>query len=240
MPRQPRYNLPDVPQHVIQRGNNRQPVFFAEDDYLAYLQKLKAASERHECDIHAYVLMTNHVHLLMTPRKGDGISKTLQSLGRTYVAHVNNAYQRSGTLWEGRYRACLVDSEHYLLACYRYIELNPVRAAMVSDPGAYRWSSYRANALGAVDSLVTPHEEYHALGVNPQDRQSRYQGLFKEPLASERLESIRNALNRSRVLGTDRFTDEVQRQLERRVRPGKPGRPRKRAEGDAGQGEMSV
>lgn len=243
MARQPRYNLPDVPQHVIQRGNNRQPVFFAEDDYQIYLDKLNAASVRHCCDIHAYVLMTNHVHLLMTPRKADGISKVLQSLGRTYVAYINRAYQRSGTLWEGRYRASLIDSERYLLACQRYIELNPVRAGMVMHPGEYRWSSFRANAHGETDLLTSKHEQYQTLGTNPQDRQRAYRELFQEQLDSVQLRSIRDALNQSQVLGSERFKNEIEQHLQRRIRPGKPGRPKKRHgddESTSDQQEMSV
>ena len=149
MPRQLRYNLPGIPQHVIQRGNNRQATFFSDEDYMRYLADLKSACDQHQCEVHAYVLMTNHVHLLMTPHNGDGIAKTMQSLGRRYVVYINQTYRRTGTLWEGRYKAALIDSENYLLTCYRYIELNPVRAeGMVDHPGKYRWSSYRANALG--------------------------------------------------------------------------------------------
>src|SRR5699024_2265711 len=174
MPRQPRYNITDVPQHVIQRGNNRQPVFFAGNDYLVYLEQLGEAAAKHQCDIHAYVLMTNHVHLLMTPHKPDGIAKTMQSLGRRYVYYVNRTQQRTGTLWEGRYRASLIDSTRYLLACYRYIELNPVRAEMVAQPADYRWSSYRAHAMGQLDALITDREEYLSLGHTPNERQRAY------------------------------------------------------------------
>jgi putative transposase len=148
MARLSRFVLPGQPQHIIQRGNNRQNVFFAEDDYRFYLEKLADACRKYDCRLHSYVLMTNHVHLLITPMTETGIGKVMQSLGRSYVQYVNFRHRRTGTLWEGRYRATLLDSERYLLTCHRYIELNPVRAGMVADPAAYPWSSYRHNALG--------------------------------------------------------------------------------------------
>ena len=160
MARLPRFVIPGQPQHVIVRGNNREPIFYAEEDYRFYLEKLQQACEKHQCDLHAYVLMTNHVHLLITPHTEDGISKSLQMLGRYYVQYFNHTYQRTGTLWEGRYKATLIDSERYLLTCYRYIELNPVRAeGMVDHPSEYPWSSYRYNVVGESDPLVVPHPE---------------------------------------------------------------------------------
>ncbi len=228
MPRQIRYNLPGIPQHVIQRGNNRQATFFADEDYMRYLSDLKSACDQHQCDVHAYVLMTNHVHLLMTPHKGDGIAKTMQSLGRRYVVYINQTYRRTGTLWEGRYKAALVDSERYLLTCYRYIELNPVRAeGMVEHPGGYRWSSYRANALGETDVLIKPHPQYLALGDTSQIRQTEYRALFDTHIDGHSLAVIRESLNQCRVLGSESFKDQIEHALARRVRPGKAGRPRK-------------
>ena len=160
MARLPRFSLTGVPQHVIQRGNNRQACFAADEDYRFYLDCLRDASQRYRCAIHAYVLMTNHVHLLVTPGETGAISRFMQHVGRRYVQHFNFLYQRSGTLWEGRYKSSLVDAENYLLTCYRYIEMNPVRAAMVREPVEYRWSSHRANALGHPDSVLTPHALY--------------------------------------------------------------------------------
>jgi putative transposase len=158
MARLPRFVIPGQPQHVIQRGNDRQAIFRVEQDYSFYLEKLQEAAEKHQCDIHAYVLMTNHVHLLITPHTETGIGKTLQSIGRYYVQYFNHCYKRTGTLWEGRYKATLIDSEGYLLTCMRYIELNPVRANnMVNHPSDYPWSSYRSNALGQEDAFVTPN-----------------------------------------------------------------------------------
>ena len=157
MARLPRFVIPGHPQHVIVRGNNREPIFYAEADYQFYLEKLKQACDKHSCDVHAYVLMTNHVHLLITPHKENGISKAMQMLGRYYVQYFNYSYERTGTLWEGRYKASLIDSNSYALICYRYIELNPVRADMVDHPSEYPWSSYRHNALGEKNELVIHH-----------------------------------------------------------------------------------
>jgi len=228
MPRQPRYPLAGIPQHVIQRGNNRQATFFANGDYRFYLNCLREAADRHDCHIHAYVLMTNHVHLLMTPQQPGAIAKVMQSVGRRYVQYVNYLYQRSGTLWEGRYKASLVDSERYLLTCYRYIELNPVRASMVSDPADYRWSSYRAHALGRGDSLITDHAGYLALGESIGVRCAAYRSLFERVLDKDLLATIRSSLNECRVLGDERFKDQIEAALNRPVRAGQRGRPRKR------------
>jgi putative transposase len=178
MARAKRLNIPDVPQHVIQRGNNKQVCFFSELDYRVYLSKLKEYSEKYAVAIHAFVLMTNHVHLLATPTTAKGISDLMQNLGRYYVWHVNQRYQRTGTLWEGRFKSELVDSELYLLQVSRYIELNPVRAFMVADPADYPWSSYQANALGKSIQLLTPHPCYLALGATAAERQRNYRGLF--------------------------------------------------------------
>lgn len=231
MPRHRRYHLPGVAQHVIQRGNNRQATFFAEPDYARYLQDLKTASDAHQCDIHAYVLMTNHVHLLMTPHRPCGIGKTMQSLGRRYVVYINQTYQRSGTLWEGRYKAALVDTERYLLTCQRYIELNPVRAQdMVDHPQDYRWSSYRANALGETNEIITPHPEYQALGQTAPARQTAYRSLFDSHMETRSIQAIRDSLNQFRVYGSERFKDEIEFALSCRVRPGKAGRPKKQSQ----------
>jgi putative transposase len=148
-----------IPQHIVQRGNNRQVCFNGDEDMAAYANWLKEFSVKFQVDIHAWVFMTNHVHLLATPRIENGISKMMQSLGRQYVRYFNYTYKRSGTLWEGRFKSCVIQSADYLLKCYRYIELNPVRASMVNYPDEYRWSSYHANALGVESALCTPHDE---------------------------------------------------------------------------------
>ncbi len=153
MPRKPRFNLIGVPQHVIQRGNNREPCFFSEDDYRRYLEDLTVTTKKYGCRVHAYVLMTNHVHLLITPMMDSAISQCMQALGRRYVKYINHTYKRTGTLWEGRYKSSLVDSDHYLLSCMRYIELNPIRACLVDHPGEYAWSSYGVNAQGKMERI---------------------------------------------------------------------------------------
>ena len=163
MPRLPRLNAPGIPQHVVQRGNNRQVTFFADQDYAVYLDRLKEYAKKYNVMVHAYVLMTNHIHLLMTPLEEKGVSKLMQSLGRYYVRYVNQTYGRSGTLWEGRYKSTLVDVDNYFLAVSRYIELNPVRADMVEHAAEYPWSSYQANALGKPIELITPHSCYQGI-----------------------------------------------------------------------------
>lgn len=191
-----------------------------------YLHCLHAAATVYACAIHAYVLMTNHVHLLLTPHRADSLVKVMQSLGRRYVPYINTTYQRTGTLWEGRYRASVVEADTYLLACSRYIELNPVRARMVPQPAAYPWSSYHWHALGHPDLVVTDHALYRRLGGTPEERQQAYQALCQGQLSAGLVQEIRTTLQQGRVLGTDRFKDAIETALARRVRPGKAGRPR--------------
>jgi putative transposase len=225
--RLPRFAIPDQPQHVIVRGNNHSEIFCADADYQFYLEKLKAACDKHGCNIHAYVLMTNHVHLLITPHDEAGVGKAMQMLGRYYVQYYNYSYQRTGTLWEGRYKATLVDSEAYLLTCMRYIELNPVRAGMAGHPSEYPWSSYRYNAMGKPDGLVTPHLEYRRLGKTDEERQAAYRQLFRSHIPESSLAEIREATNKAWVLGNERFKQRIQKQLERRVEPSAKGGDRK-------------
>ncbi len=227
MARLPRFFVPDVPQHIIQRGNNREAIFADHRDYLYYLVCLKKAAESHDLLIHAYVLMTNHIHLLATPAREESIPKVMQSIGRRYVQYFNFTYQRTGTLWEGRYRATLVDTENYLLSCYRYIELNPVRAGMIKHPSEYPWSSYRCNAAGEKDTLITTHQKYLELGKNKEERQSYYIDLFKEPLAEKHMNNIREATNKAWVLGDDYFKQKIQALTDRRVEKISSGRPKR-------------
>ena len=220
MPRKARFYLPGVPAHVIQRGNNRQAVFFADEDYQAYLNWLQAGSQLHGCAIHAYVLMTNHVHLLVTPDKRDAISRLIQYVGRYYVTYINGRYERSGSLWEGRHKGCAVAQDDYLLACSRYVELNPVRAGMVAQPGAYRWSSYRGNAFGDHDDLLTRHALYMALGSSDYERQFTYRELFRNALDPEQLHDIRATAQTGTPLGNDRFRQEIETALNRKEKKG--------------------
>ena len=225
MGRRPRFVLPGVPQHIIQRGNNREPCFFFIEDYRTYLTILNEACTRYGCQVHAYVLMTNHIHLLLTPYGTDNISKMMQSLGRRYVHYVNHTYARSGTLWEGRYKASLVQSEHYLLTCYRYIELNPVRANMVIAPGDYLWSSYHANACGKKDKNVVAHNEYLNLGQTKMERHIAYRKLFRNHIDNEMLDSIRDTTNQELVVGSERFKNKIEETLQRSTRRKQAGRP---------------
>jgi putative transposase len=225
MARLPRFFVPGVPLHVIQRGNNRETLFRQITDYQVYLDWLKEAAQRHECAIHAYVLMTNHVHLLVTPTHEESLPRTFQSLGRRYVQYFNTTHQRTGTLWEGRYRATLIESEAYLLTCSRYIELNPVRAEMVRHPRDYRWSSYAYHADGRSNHLLTPHMLYQRLGGTAAARQQAYRALFGHHLSGETLDAIREATNKAWVLGSEKFKDRLAKKLERRVSPLPRGRP---------------
>ena len=227
MPRLPRLDLVGVAQHVVQRGNDRQACFFRDADYLRYLQDLREASLKSGCRIHAYVLMTNHVHLLATPGQSGGVARMMQAVGRRYVRYINDTLGRTGTLWEGRYKACLVDSEHYILACYRYIELNPVRACMVIEPGAYRWSSYAANAGGSIDGVLTPHPVYLRIAGEESERREKYAALVAEGMREEDVASFKLYTQRQKALGSSRFQEQIERQLSRSVTLGKPGRPRR-------------
>jgi putative transposase len=178
MARLGRYLLADQPLHVIQRGNDRQAIFFSDDDYACYRGLLAEAARHHGCAVHAYVLMTNHVHLLLTPGTAGGPSRLMQWLGVRYLRHVNMTYRRTGTLWEGRFRAAPIESESHLPTCYRDIELNPVRAGLVAAPADYPWSSHRAHAEGAADPAVSDHVLFAALGATAAERQSQPDHLF--------------------------------------------------------------
>ena len=215
MPRSPRIVIPGMPLHVIQRGNNRTSIFRSASDFKCFRAILFEASRRYHCPIHVYVLMTNHVHLLTTPEDEHGPARMMQAVGRQFTYYVNARYARTGTLWEGRYRSSLVHAERYLLTCSRYIELNPVRAGMTNDPGQYPWSSYRFNALGIPDRLITPHALYRELGIRLADRRAAYRSLFEDALAPQELDAIRRATNRGDLLGDDDFRPSVEATLQR-------------------------
>ncbi|MFK7975699.1 MAG: transposase [Halioglobus sp.] len=226
MPRRARLAIAGIPWHIIQRGNNRSACFFTDDDYVYYLNQLAQQSRKFGCHIHAYCLMTNHVHLLLTPESADSPSLMMKNLGQCYVQYVNRSYRRTGTLWEGRYKSCLAQDESYALACYRYIELNPVRAKMVTHPQEYPWSSYAANGNGNLNNLITPHPSYLCLGDSKTTRLENYRQLLGGVMEDSVLTEIRNATNGNFVLGDDRFREEIEQALQRRVSPGQTGRPR--------------
>jgi putative transposase len=226
MARKPRVSVAGVAEHVIQRGNNRQSIFAHSSNMKAYVVWLKEYAEKYEVNIHSWVLMTNHVHLLCTPNVEFGTTHMMQALGRKYVQYFNRRYSRTGTLWEGRFRSSLVDNERYLMHLHRYIELNPVRAGMVTDPGEYTWSSYQINALGKISSLASPHPLYLQLGKSDVQRRESYRKLFEESLDSKLLTDIRNAANKGLALGSDVFIKDVEKITGKLVSKGKPGRPR--------------
>ncbi len=217
MARLSRVCLPGIPQHIIQRGNNRQICFASEEDFAAYAHWLHQYAKKFEVKIHAWVFMTNHVHLLATPATKSGISNMMQTLGRHYVRYFNYTYKRSGTLWEGRFKSCLIEAESYFLICQRYIELNPVRACMVESPSDYHWSSYQANGLGREIALWTPHQTYLELGCNTTIRLEAYRALFQAHVDVRDIALIRNATNKGLAVGSEHFKSEIERLCGRRV-----------------------
>ena len=227
MPRRPRVSLPGVTHHIIQRGNNRIACFYSENDYRFYLEWLFDYAEHCQYQVHAYVLMTNHVHLFVTPETRSGLGELMKRLGQRYVQYINRTYQRTGTLWEGRFKSCITQDDQYVLSCYRYIELNPVRANIVSHPAEYAWSSYRSNAQGECVQALRPHVLYLALGNTAEARQSAYRELFRYHLEPDIIDDIRQSTNGNYALGSERFKKQIEDILGRRVRPGVNGRPKR-------------
>ena len=235
MPRHARVRLAGCTWHVWQRGVNRSPCFVDDLDRQRYLGLLKEQGARHGCFVHAYVLMTNHVHLLITPDSDDGLSATMKAINERYVAKFNRRHGRTGPLWEGRHRSNLVQSERYLFVCQTYIELNPVRADMVRHPADYPWSSYLTNATGSPSGLITPHERYVALGRDASERGRAYQQLFHMPPSSKQLETIRGALASGYALGDLAFVKGVENAKGIPMAPRKRGRKRHDAESKTGR-----
>ena len=226
MPRLPRYFAPGVPLHIIARGNNRESIFKAPQDFGTYRKYLGEAARAHALAIHAYVVMSNHVHLLVTPSAATSAPRTMQSIGDRYAKYFNFIHSRTGTVWEGRYKATAVETDSYFLTCMRYIEMNPVRAGMVEGPERYRWSSFAANGLGVHDSLITTHPLYAALG-DGRRRTAAYRTLFSTPLSNVQIEEIRDATNHGWALGSTRFATEVETVSGRRARRIPLGRPKR-------------
>jgi putative transposase len=217
--------LPGVAVHVVQRGNNQANCFFEREDREFYLFHLSRLLPRAQCRLHAYCLMTNHVHLLLTPERAEGCALLMKGIGQLYAQYINKRYKRSGYLWQGRFKSCLVQSEEYALACYRYIELNPVRAGIVRRADEYPWSSYAANAKGEDRQSITPHDEYQRLGRTPPERQAVYRDLFGRIQGPKELDEIRTATNGGYALGNAVFKRTMARALGRRVEKGSAGRP---------------
>lgn len=231
MPRRARIILPEIPVHVIQRGNNRQNCFYSSQDYRLFLRWLREYAAVSECRVHAYALMTNHVHMLLTPSNADGLGFLMKRLGQRYVQYINRTYERTGTLWDSRYRSCLVQQDTYLMTCYRYIELNPVRAGIVENPSRYPWSSYRHNGLGETNDLLSPHQLYLDLGRTDSERRASYLNLFADELRAELVKEFRQATTSNSALGGKQFRRDIERASGRRLtreKSGRPARPKKK------------
>lgn len=230
MPRKPRFFVPDIPVHVVQRGHDRHAVFGDAGDYREYLTWLEQGAKKYSVAIHAYVLMTNHVHILATPIDATGVSQMMQYIGRRYVQYFNHKYGHSGSLWEGRFKASLVSSERYLLACMRYIELNPVRASMVGRPSAYLWSSYLVNVGLEASAWVSPHDVYKRLALSDNLRYQAYADLFIGQFEPELASDIHAAWQTGTPLGDNQFKEQIEQLLGQKVGQARRGRPRKKAE----------
>ncbi len=226
MARQPRLTVPGCPHHVIQRGNNRQPIVLDDADRLHWLALLAEQAARFKVALHAYVLMDNHFHLLVTPASQDGLPRLMQALGRSYVRYFNNRHGRSGTLWEGRYKSTLIETDRYLLACMVYIDLNPVRAGMVAEPAHYPWSSHRHCIGQGVDKLVTPHALLWNLGNTPFAREAAYRELVRAGISPQQQDALTHTALTGWALGSAPFLKALQEGTTRRITPGKRGRPR--------------
>jgi putative transposase len=241
MPRGSRLIVPGVALHVVQRGHNRQDCFQHDTDYLVYLSNLRELSGEMQCALHAYCLMTNHIHLLLTPSSPHACAMLMRNLGQRYVQYFNRRYQRSGTLWEGRYHSCLVDSGSYVIACHRYIERNPVRAGMVQSAGDYRWSSHGVNTGRASSKALTPHPEYSALAVDDTSRHVAYQGLFAREDEPAFLAAIRDSTNGGYALVGEKLKVRLRESLHGRLERKPPGpRPKPKTEADDGFAEIEL
>ena len=226
MPRRARMYLPGHPYHIVQRGNNREACFVEPENYQFYMDLWKECSDRYGVAVHAYCLMTNHVHFLVTPVSQDAISRTTRVVGSRYASYFNKTYKRSGTVWEGRHKASMVQSDRYFLTCCRYIELNPVVANMVSKPEEYKWSSYLVNAWGS-ESHLTLHGEYLKLGSDSESRCYAYRELFKHQLSDHDIHLIERAADYCHPVGNDRFRQQIEDKYGIKLGQSARGRPKK-------------
>ena len=217
--------MPDIPVHLVQRGHCRAPVFFEAQDYATYAHWVKESCEKYEVEVHAFVLMTNHVHLLVTPASEQSVSLFMQFIGRRYVPYLNHKYGKSGSAWEGRYKASLIQQDNYFLKVMRYIELNPVRANMVDLPGHYRWSSFCHNIGERQISFIKSHPVYDALGGDKDERSNAYQKLFARHIDTDDMKRIRDSWQTGTPLGNDVFREKIETQLQCKVGSAKRGRP---------------
>jgi putative transposase len=227
MARLPRLTVPGYPHHIIQRGNNRQPIFASTEDFQKLLALLEEFAKKFGVAIHSYVLMSNHFHLLATPDSAEGVPRMMQALGRSYVRYFNSRHGRTGTLWEGRYRSTLIQADRYLLACMVYIDLNPVRAGMVADPSDYPWSSHLYYVGRRPDKLITPHTLFWNLGNTPFARDAAYAELVHSGIDPEKEHALTSAVLSGWALGEPDHLADLQRRTERRLAKTPPGRPRR-------------
>ncbi len=227
MARRPRLFVAGLPYHIIQRGNNRSPIFLSNEDYCFFLEVLREAKTKHPCFIYSYCLMTNHFHLLIEPEEKENVSLLMKLLGAKYVRYVNKTHKRTGTLWEGRFKCSLIDKEPYFLACLHYIEMNPLRAGITNSPELYRWSSYRVRAHGEKSSILDLDPWYNSLGADSQERQVRYRQLFQNTIPDSTWELIREMTNKGGIIGSVNFKEQIEKILHRKIIIRAPGRPRK-------------
>lgn len=231
MARLPRLVIPHQPHHIIQRGNDRQLIFRDTEDHAAFLGWLREAAKQFKVALHAYVLLPDHFHLLASPADETGLGRMMQWIGRYYVPYFNHKYERVGTLWQGRFKATVIDSERYFMTCSRYIELNPVRAGIVANAAEYRWSSYAHHAGIKPDPLIIDHPLYWALGNTPFDREAAYKALIEQALTLEEINALSEATLKGWVLGSEKFKASLEKKAGRRIRPAKRGRPLKEKHG---------
>lgn len=232
MPRLPRLNLANIPQHIVVQGHNNLACFFDDEDYEFYLQSLKTSADQYLVDVHAYVLLPNMIQIIATPQIPNGISSMMQSLGRRYVQYVNHRYKRSGTIWGGRYKSSVIDSESYLLTCYRYVELRPMYLGLADGPAEYPWSSFHYHTCAADSDLIKDHRLYKALGDDDTERAQEYSRLFHYAFDHRLMDYIAETVKLGQILGGDSFKDKIEQIANQRVRPLKRGRPRKKNKSD--------
>ncbi len=225
MPRRARLKAAGVPFHITKRGYNHTSCFFTDDDYQFYLDTLEETSKNESVAVHAYSLLPDHVNILLTPKDSEGASRMMKKLSQRYVQHINRTYSRKGTLWDGRFRSCLIDAENYLLICQRYIELDPVRSGIVDNAEDHLWSSYLHNALGETNTIITPHHYYLALANNHNERLHEYRSLFQNELDPEYILELKKHANGGYCIGNKKFKEEIKNALGCKVSRGTPGRP---------------
>lgn len=227
MARKPRLFAADLLYHVVQRGNNKNPIFFREKDYLIFLDILREAKSKHPCHIYAYCLMINHFHLLVKPKDKENISLLLKFLGAKYVRYINKTYNRTGTLWEGRFKCSIIDREQYFWNCLRYVDTNPIRAGLVKLPEEYTWSSCAFRVLGKYDSILDLDPWYESLGRDVLERQLRYRQFIRSNVSESECCLIRDMTRRNGIIGDDAFREKIEKVLDKKIVFRPVGRPSK-------------